>query len=94
MEGIKGIVSSLDISLIYVIKQSQSMGKQKQILCNVCYRSMRSNNLKGHMKVYFKLQQNCAAKDNAVDSGAINNLLESELIRLNQKYCLNYTMFI
>ena len=28
------------------------MGKNKQVLCKVCYKAMRSNNLTRHMKVH------------------------------------------
>ena len=28
------------------------MGKHKQVLCNVCYKEMRSDNLTRHMKVH------------------------------------------
>ena len=32
------------------------MGKNKQVTCKVCYRDMRSNNLKRHLKVHLKFQ--------------------------------------
>ena len=28
------------------------MGKHKQVMCKVCYRVMRSDNIKGHMKIH------------------------------------------
>ena len=30
------------------------MGKHKEVECRICFKSMRSNNVKGHMKVHEK----------------------------------------
>ena len=34
------------------------MGKNKQVSCQICFKFMRSNNLKGHMKVHEKYKSN------------------------------------
>ena len=41
----------------FIVKQAlkkATMGKNKQISCKICYKTMRSNNMDRHMKVHVK----------------------------------------
>ena len=37
-----------------ILSVKSTMGKNKQVSCQVCFKFMRSDNLKGHMKVHVK----------------------------------------
>jgi hypothetical protein len=40
------------------------MGKHKQTECKICFKPMRSNNVKGHMKVHYKYKVNIELQSN------------------------------
>ena len=65
------------------------MGKNKQVNCKVCYREMRSDNVKRHMKLHLKLQPVTTGNEEIhqeilqrmVDNDAVPTESESDLKR-------------
>ena len=43
------------------------MGKNKQVACQICFNFMRSDNVKGHMKVHQKYSSSIKAPQSAED---------------------------
>ena len=57
--------------------ESSKHGKHKEVYCKTCKKTMRSNNLKRHVKTHFKKQQKKSIEINLIE---INNLETSNEI--------------
>ena len=49
------------------------MGNHKKVMCNVCYREMRSDILKRHMKQHLKKNESVPATNILVTNNIYNN---------------------
>ena len=53
-----------NISLCHSTKEDTSMGKNKQVACQICFKPIRSDTLKRHMKVHEKYEFNIKFQTN------------------------------
>ena len=51
------------------------MGKHKHVLCKVCYRSIRGNNLKRHSKIHIKYKETIDQNTNKYSAVGCNDIL-------------------
>ena len=69
------------------------MGNHKKVMCNVCYREMRSDILKRHMKQHSKKNESVPATNILVTNNIYNNppsvSTSDPIKRLNEKSKIN-----
>ena len=63
------------------------MGKNKQVLCKVCYRSMRSNNLKRHLQVHMRFKETVDQNTKGDHSAVVCN--DTLLVKVDIKHGRN-----
>ena len=67
------------------------MGNNKQISCKICFRVMRSDHLKRHMKVHVKRNETHSTTKiqyNEIDVSALRKMLEKETVGYKNKISL------
>ena len=67
------------------------MGKNKQVSCNICYKTMRSDVVKRHMKVHAKRNEThpkTKIQYNEIDVSALRKMLEKETVGHKNKISL------
>ena len=67
------------------------MGKNKQVSCKICFKSMRSDHLKRHMKVHVKrneIHPTTKIQYNEIDVSVLRKMLEKETVTYKNKIAL------
>ena len=81
-------ITSVPITLL---EWKATMGKNKQVSCKICYKTMRSDHLNRHMKVHVKrneIHPTTKIQYNEIDVSALRKMLEKETVRYKNKISL------
>ena len=65
------------------------MGKNKQVLCKICYKTMRSDHLRGHMKIH---EENGGSKRKYDEMEEDGEALKKYLIEKTNEYKAKITI--
>ena len=65
------------------------MGKNKQVLCKICYKTMRSDHLRGHMKIH---EENGGSKRKYDEMEEDGEALKKYLIEKTNEYKAKITL--